>query len=70
MNDKININDLPKDLQKRIKLENDIPTGTRVQNLTINDIRGFAIGVLAVIKHLTPAERDRVLSQAIKLNQI
>ena len=65
---KLNIEDLPLDLQKKVKKENGV--STRKQSLSKNQVRTLAISVLNVIKDLTPAQRTRVLLQAAKVNRV
>lgn len=68
MSKKLNIDELPLELQKQLKKENGI--NQRVATLTKDNIRTHAISVLNAIKHLTPKQRARVLIQANKINNI
>ena len=63
--DKLNIEDLPKDLRDLIKRENDIPI--RKHNLTKDDVRGFAIKMLNQVCNLSKSDIERVLAQANKM---
>ena len=68
MKDKINIEDLPKDLQKKVKIENGI--STRNYPLTKDDVRSHALAVLNAIRSLTKDQRTRVLNHALKVNRV
>ena len=42
----------------------------RNKQFTIEEVRRETLGVLAQVKHLTKAQRDRVLNHALKVNQV
>ena len=65
---KIPIDQLPKDLQLKIKKQNGIVT--RKQLLNKDAIRGHAIAVLNQIKDLSKSDRVRVLNHAHEMNKV
>tara|TARA_R100001530_G_scaffold116529_2_gene83605 strand:+ start:736 stop:942 length:207 start_codon:yes stop_codon:yes gene_type:complete len=64
----IPINQLPKELQLKIKKQNG--TVTRKQSLNKDAIRGYAIAVLNQIKDLSKSDRVRVLNHAHEMNKV
>jgi len=64
----IPINQLPKELQLKIKKQNG--TVTRKQSLNKDAIRGYAIAVLNQIKDLSKSDRVRVLNHAQEMNKV
>ena len=64
----IPVDELPKELQAKIKKDNGVPV--RKQALDKNAIRGYAIAALYQIKHLSKNDRIRVLNHAIQMNQV
>ena len=63
--DKLNIEDLPRELRVLIKKENGIPT--KKHNLTKDDVRGYAIKMLNQVYNLSKSDIERVLAQANKM---
>ena len=63
--EKLNIDDLPKEVRDLIKKENGIPT--RKHNLTKDDVRGYAIKMLGQVYNLSKSDIERVLAQANKM---
>ena len=66
--EKLNINDLPREVRDLIKKENGIPT--RKHNLTKDDVRGFAISVLNQVRNLSKSDINRVLNFALKVLEV
>ena len=66
--EKLNINDLPREVRDLIKKENGIPT--RKHNLTKDDVRGFAISVLNQVRNLSKSDITRVLNFALKVLEV
>ena len=66
---KLSIDDLPPELQKGLRKRLGIPS-ERTVKFTMEDVRSYALGVLAVIKGLTQSQRERVLNQSIKINKV
>ena len=64
----LNVNDLPKELANQIKKENGV--STRNQNLTKDEVRGFAISMLNQVKGLSKSDIGRVLSLARKMLEV
>ncbi|MGI9349612.1 MAG: hypothetical protein ACR2OP_07290 [Amylibacter sp.] len=64
----IPVDQLPKELQSKIKKDNGIPT--RKQALNKDAIRGYAIAALNQIRDLTKNDRVRVLNHAQQMNKI
>lgn len=67
----ISAGELPPDVRKQIEAK----TGARVRaskrrSMTLDQVRTAAIRVLAVVAELTPAERERVLRHAGKMNDV
>lgn len=61
----VNLNDLSPEVRKRLKVRK-----RRTRSMTINEVRSYALRVLAVVADLSPAERGRVLRQAGRLNEV
>ena len=66
--EKLNINDLPREVRDLIKKENGIPT--RKHNLTKDDVRGYAISVLNQVRNLSKSDITRVLNFALKVLEV
>lgn len=64
---KIGVADLPPELRQKLGLK---VKRKASRGIKLNEIRGFAIRALAVMAHLTPAERARVLRHALKVNAV
>jgi hypothetical protein len=62
----INAGELPPEVRKQLGIKK--PRERRA--MTLNDVRTYAIRVLAVVADLTPSERKRVLRQAGKMNDV
>lgn len=66
---KLHINDLPPEARKRVQESGMVPISrTRTQRLKKEDIKKYAIKVLAQMADLTVSERDRVLDHAREMN--
>lgn len=63
----IDLDELPPDLQRRIKRDHKLRAPREVR-FTKDDVRGNAIRVLAAVSQLTQEQRKRVLLHAIKVN--
>jgi hypothetical protein len=61
----VHADDLPADARKRLGLRK-----SRQQTFPREELRREALGVLAVIRHLTADQRRRVLEQAINVNEL
>jgi len=66
MSARIDLADIPPDVRKKLNL----PTPRRARSLSKNEVRSYAIRVLYVIADLSPSERRRVLSHAVKVNDV
>lgn len=66
MSGRINLADIPADVRKKLNL----PAPRRARSMSKDDVRTYAIRVLNVVAELTPAERKRVLSHALKVNDV
>jgi len=60
----IKASELDPELRKQLGIRN------RKQNVTMEQIRQESIGVLNQIRHLTKAQRDRILKHALKVNEV
>ena len=60
----VNLEDLSPEVRRRMKLRK-----PREQSMTRNEVRTYALRVLAVIADMTPGERRRVLRQANLYNE-
>lgn len=61
---KLSVNDLPADTRRKLGL-----TKTRQQQFSKDQVRTWAIRVLAVVADLNQDQRRRVLQHALKINQ-
>ena len=64
----IPVDELPKELQDKIKKVNGL--AVRKQALDKNAIRGYAIAALYQFKHLSKSDRVRVLNHALQMNKV
>ena len=64
----IPVDELPKELQDKIKKDNGF--SVRKKSVNKNAVRGYAIAALYQIKHLSKNDRIRVLNHAIQMNQV
>lgn len=64
---KINAADLPPAVRKQLGIPR-LPKAPA--RFTKDDVRGFAIKMLATCDHLTQAERRRVLAHATRINNV
>ena len=68
MTKKIPLDELPVELQRKIKKQNGV--ATRKQSLNKDAVRGYAIAVLNQIKDLSKSDRVRVLNHAHEMNKV
>jgi len=66
---KVRIEDLPQEFQKGLRKRLGIPS-ERTVKFTMEDVRSYALGVMAVLKGLTQSQRERVLNHSIKINKV
>jgi hypothetical protein len=62
----VHVDDLPPEARKRLGVRR----SRRQQTFKREQLRSEALGVLAVLKHLTADQRRRVLEHAIKVNEV
>ena len=64
----IPVDQLPVELQRKIKKQNGV--ATRKQSLNKDAVRGYAIAVLNQIKDLSKSDRVRVLNHSHEMNKV
>ena len=66
---KVSIEDFPQEFQKGLRKRLGIPS-ERTVKFTMEDVRRYSLGVMAVLKGLPQSQRDRVLNHSIKVNKV
>ena len=65
----IKLSELTPEAQKRLR-ESGVTKRRSAPSISKHEVRTYAIRVMNVIADLTPTERKRVLTHALKLNEV